>query len=126
LQTISSPQGTFQLRPPLLRPNLTVRSALGAAPIERVVCGVLVALESVDEQVDDAVRRRIRIAAAVPGMRARMIESNQATEDAIVEAPVADGANEFVVAEGAGILVSSHHLDEVAPARIVSASCTRE
>jgi len=63
--------------------------------LERVVRGLLAALEAIDKEVDGLVRRRIRVAAAVPSLRARMIESNRDTEHAIVEALIAHGANRF-------------------------------
>jgi AcrR family transcriptional regulator len=67
-------------------------------PIERVARGFLVALRRIDEAFPpDAaadVRRRIRIAAGVPALRAGVVENNRETEDAIVDALRATGTPE--------------------------------
>jgi len=64
-------------------------------PIERVARGFLSALDQIDEafppKLSADVRRRIRIAAALPSLRAGIAENNRDTEDAIVEALVASG-----------------------------------
>jgi hypothetical protein len=67
-------------------------------PIERVALGFLAALERIGEayppEVSADVRRRIRIAAGVPSLRAGIAENNRETEDAIVGALVATGTTE--------------------------------
>lgn len=60
-------------------------------PLERVRRGVLAAWEDVEEPGDELTRARIELAAAHPGLRARVWANNRATEQVIVEALTADG-----------------------------------
>jgi hypothetical protein len=77
-----------------------IASSVAAQPaslpaIERVGRGFVIALESIDAQIDRHVRRRIKVAAGVPALRARMVENNRATEDAIVEGLALEGTDRF-------------------------------
>ncbi len=72
--------------------------AASLPPIERIARGFLEALRHIGEafppEVSADVRRRIRIAAAVPSLRAGIVENNRETEDAIVGALAAAGTTE--------------------------------
>jgi AcrR family transcriptional regulator len=75
--------------------------------IVRVARGLLKALESIDAQLDENVRRRIRVAASVPALRARMLENNRATEDAIVDGLVKGGTDAFAARVAAGACLAA-------------------
>lgn len=78
---------------------LITRSVAGQpaslAVLQRVARGLLAALHTIDNQVGQDVRRRIRVAAGVPALRARMIDNNRETEDAIVAALAGTGVDAF-------------------------------
>lgn len=71
--------------------------------LERVVTGLNGVWEHIEEPPDDTTRRRIRLAADHPRLRARMWENNQRTSEVINEALVSTGTDELeaVVATGA-------------------------
>jgi AcrR family transcriptional regulator len=73
-------------------------------PIERVARGFLDVTGAVDDAIDDDVRRRVAVAAAVPSLRAAIVENNRETEDAVVAALAATGT-------------------DAEPARIAAAAC---
>jgi AcrR family transcriptional regulator len=52
-------------------------------PLERVCRGLTSALAQMDDLEDDTVRVRVRLAARHPGLRARMWQNNQTTEDMV-------------------------------------------
>ncbi|MEV0395279.1 TetR/AcrR family transcriptional regulator [Polymorphospora rubra] len=60
-------------------------------PLIRVVRGLRTAFARLDEPADVTTRRRIRVVAASPALRAGMVRSNAATETAIADALIADG-----------------------------------
>lgn len=72
------------------------------SPLQRVCAAFSIALAQLDTGEDEATRRRIRIAAAHPGLRAKTWESTQATQLAIVDALVSTGVQrlEAEVARG--------------------------
>lgn len=62
------------------------------APLARAVAGVRDAWRRVPEPASELVRRRVRIAAATPSLRAAIAANNAATEAVLVDQLVADGA----------------------------------
>ena len=75
----------------------------GLPALERVCGAFSIALAQLGAEEDEQTRRRIRIAAAHPGLRAKTWEGTQATQLAIVEAMVSTGVSalEAEVATGA-------------------------
>lgn len=73
------------------------------SPLQRVCTAFSIALAQLDAGEDEAARRRIRIAAAHPGLWAKTWERTQATQLAIVDALVSTGVQrlEAEVATGA-------------------------
>ena len=67
----------------------------GLGALERVRRGLVDVVGAMDPAEDVEARRRIRIAAGVPSLRAGMYRNNEATENAIVEALVDDGTSTF-------------------------------
>jgi AcrR family transcriptional regulator len=63
----------------------------GLRAVDRVRLGVLEAWRGLDEPGDEMTRARIRLAAAHPGLRARVWENNLRTEETIVAALTATG-----------------------------------
>jgi AcrR family transcriptional regulator len=77
-----------------------IAGAVAAQParlgtLERVRRGLVDVVGAMDPAEDAEARRRIRIAAGVPSLRAGIHANNEATEDAIVEALVHDGTGTF-------------------------------
>ncbi|MFB6396600.1 TetR family transcriptional regulator [Polymorphospora lycopeni] len=60
-------------------------------PLVRVARGLRAAFAQVDEPEDLTTRRRVRVVAGSPALRAGMVRSNAATEAAIADALIADG-----------------------------------
>lgn len=75
--------------------------------IERVRRGVLKAWESVDDPGDHLARTRVELAATHPGLRARVWENNQRTEEVIIEALTASGTGRFEAAIAAGAVMGA-------------------
>ena len=73
--------------------------------LERAVAGLRQSWSAISEFEDEPLRRRLRVGAASPRVRARMWENNTRTEQAIVEALVATGTPrlEAVVAAAATV-----------------------
>lgn len=71
-------------------------------PLERTRRGMLAALAVIGPVEDETVRRRIALAASLPALHAAVLEGTVATERAIVERLVADGADEFDARVAAG------------------------
>lgn len=71
--------------------------------LERTVRGLRQAWSAISKTDDEPLRRRLRVGAATPRVRARMWENNARTEQAVVDALVASGTPrlEAVVAAGA-------------------------
>ena len=63
----------------------------GEAPLTRTVRGLRSAWASVPEPAVEVVRRRTRIVATTPALRAAVWRNNQRTEDAVSEQLIADG-----------------------------------
>lgn len=63
------------------------------APLARAVAGLRAAWGQLPEPESDVVRRRVRIAAATPSLRAAIAANNAATEQILVDQLVADGAD---------------------------------
>ncbi|GAA1626701.1 hypothetical protein GCM10009679_34620 [Saccharothrix algeriensis] len=63
------------------------------APLARAVAGLRAAWGRLPEPESAAVRRRVRIAAATPSLRAAISANNAATEQILVDQLVADGAD---------------------------------
>lgn len=74
-------------------------------PLEIVRRGVLEAWEGVEEPGDEMTRARIELAAAHPGLRARVWENNRTTEQVIVDALTTSGvpALDARIAAGAAL-----------------------
>ncbi len=64
-------------------------------PLERVRRAVLAAWSQLPEPTDAQTRARVRLIAGHPRLRAAMVQSNEATLDALAAALVADGADRF-------------------------------
>lgn len=64
---------------------------LQEAPLARTVNGLRTAWTVVPESAVEIIRRRIRIVATTPALRAAVWRNNQATEDAVTAQLVADG-----------------------------------
>jgi AcrR family transcriptional regulator len=84
-----------------------IAEAVGSQPatltaLERTRRGMLVALETIDSVEDATARRRLALAASQPSLRAAVAEATMATERAIVERLVRDGADEFDARVAAG------------------------
>ncbi|MEV0729244.1 TetR family transcriptional regulator [Polymorphospora sp. NPDC050346] len=60
-------------------------------PLLQVTRGLRTAFTGLDEPADLTTRRRIRVVAASPVLRAGMVRTNAATEAAIADALIADG-----------------------------------
>ncbi len=60
-------------------------------PLIRAVRGLRTALTHLDDLEEQTTRRRIRIAASSPALRAGMIRTNAATEAAVADQLIADG-----------------------------------
>ena len=75
----------------------------GLSTLERTRRGMLVALARIGPVEDATVRRRVALAASQPSLRAAVAEATVATERAVVERLVCDGAEQFdaTVAVGA-------------------------
>ncbi|GAA1408792.1 TetR/AcrR family transcriptional regulator [Catellatospora coxensis] len=65
----------------------------GLPPLTRAVGGLRAAWARLPEPASDDVRRRVRIAAATPSLRAAIAANNAATEQILVEQLVGDGAD---------------------------------
>ncbi|WP_226347129.1 TetR/AcrR family transcriptional regulator [Agilicoccus flavus] len=82
----------------------------GLSPLERGRRGILEAWSRIADQsdvADDSVRLRLGIVATHPGLRARMWESQQVTQQAIAAA-LADGGTDVLEAEAvAGALIGA-------------------
>lgn len=77
---------------------LAVREQPASLPAtERVARGLLAVSEAFGDNVGIDARRRIAVAAGVAELRAAMVESNRATESAIVTACVSDGGDRLEV-----------------------------
>ncbi|MEU7826870.1 helix-turn-helix domain-containing protein [Catellatospora sp. NPDC049133] len=63
------------------------------APLARAVAGLRAAWGQLPEPESDVVRRRVRIAAGTPSLRAAIAANNAATEQILVDQLVADGAD---------------------------------
>lgn len=63
----------------------------GAPPLERVRLGFLAALDGITPSEDATARRRVALAARLPELRGAVAASTQATQDAVVDALVAQG-----------------------------------
>lgn len=63
------------------------------APIVRVVNGLRAAWRRLPEPAGDVVRRRVRIVAASPALRAAAVRNNESTEQLIARQLVADGTD---------------------------------
>ncbi|MEV0396469.1 TetR/AcrR family transcriptional regulator [Polymorphospora rubra] len=60
-------------------------------PLLRVARGLRTAFEGMNEPADLTTRRRVRIVAGSPALRASMVRSNAATETAIADRLITDG-----------------------------------
>lgn len=76
-------------------------------PLERVRRGLIEAWQSLDEPDDDMTRRRIELAASNPSLRARVWENNLKTEQVIVEALTAGGADHLDAGIAAGAVLGA-------------------
>jgi AcrR family transcriptional regulator len=65
----------------------------GLAPLHRVAAGIRAGWAQLPEPENDLVRRRIRVAAASPALRAAAAAANERTEALIVAALVDDGVD---------------------------------
>lgn len=75
--------------------------------LERVRRGVLTAFAEIDEPADELMRRKVRLAAGHPGLKARVWENNLRTEAVIVSALHETGAGELEARVAAGAVLGA-------------------
>lgn len=75
-------------------------------PLTRAVAGVRVAWSRLPPPESETVRRRVRIAAATPSLRAAIAANNAATERILVDQLVADGADPFAARVAAAAVLA--------------------
>ncbi len=76
-------------------------------PLARVCAGFRAALSRVDLPAQEQVRRRVRIAAGHPALRAGMHANTEATREAVVDVLTADGADTFAARVAAAAVLAA-------------------
>ncbi|MFF2844688.1 TetR/AcrR family transcriptional regulator [Paenarthrobacter sp. NPDC057981] len=71
----------------------SVRDQPPGPPLRRTIHGIRAAWRTLPEPADDFTKRRIRIVAATPGLRAAVARNNASTETALSDALIADGSD---------------------------------
>lgn len=88
-----------------------------SSALERVRLGLSAVMEHVGED-DESIRVRVRLAAAHPGLRARIWQNNHRTEKAIVHALVCSGGDPFEASVAAGAVLGSMMLGKATPGQV--------
>lgn len=84
-----------------------VRQDAGLPVLQRVLLGLVDALGTSDLPDDGSMRRRLRLAAGHPSLRARVWENNLRTEEAIVEALTRTGVSQLDARVTAGAVMGA-------------------
>ncbi|TDC01604.1 TetR family transcriptional regulator [Micromonospora fluostatini] len=76
-------------------------------PLVRVARGLRAALAQLDDPEDQVTRRRVRIVAGSPALRAAMIRTNAATESTIADRLIADGVPALPARVAAAVAIAA-------------------
>ncbi len=76
-------------------------------PLERVRRALLAAWAALPEPGESETRARLALVVAHPGLRAAALENNRRTEDALVEALLADGTDRLTARVAAGAVLGA-------------------